>query len=262
VATHVDPEILIIDEILAVGDEHFSRKSKAKLNEFREQQKTIFLVTHDLGSLQRWCDQAAWIEDGRVRMLGEPAQIVAEYRHAVQDSEAEADAKLAEQRAKALKQPRSGPPAEPGRRWGSFAVELERVRVLGADRQPRELVEPGEPLALELKLRAHEPVGHTRVRISLTRGDGLLLWKSESPLFQPRPGVEQTFRLELPRLGLAGGDYWLNFTVEDEEGAAFDVQREVHMLGIRGSSNDQLLLAPTYSWELGNVELSPAVRAG
>ncbi|HEX8536303.1 MAG TPA: ABC transporter ATP-binding protein, partial [Cystobacter sp.] len=67
VATHVDPEILIIDEILAVGDEHFSRKSMQKMTEFRNAGKTIVIVTHDLGTLERWCDLAAWIDGGRIR---------------------------------------------------------------------------------------------------------------------------------------------------------------------------------------------------
>jgi lipopolysaccharide transport system ATP-binding protein len=59
VATHVDPDLLIIDEILSVGDEHFARKSTAKMDEFRRAGKTILLVTHDLGSLQARCDEAA-----------------------------------------------------------------------------------------------------------------------------------------------------------------------------------------------------------
>ena len=60
----MDPEILIIDEILSVGDEHFARKSAAKMEEFQKRGKTILLVTHDLGTLQRRCDLAAWLDAG------------------------------------------------------------------------------------------------------------------------------------------------------------------------------------------------------
>src|SRR5215831_4473182 len=66
VATHVDPDILIIDEILAVGDEHFARKSRAKMEEFKKSGKTMVLVTHDLGTVERWCDEAAWIDGGKI----------------------------------------------------------------------------------------------------------------------------------------------------------------------------------------------------
>ncbi len=83
VATHVDPEILIVDEILAVGDEHFAKKSMAKMTEFKKAGKTIVLVTHDLGTIERWCDMAVWIDAGRVRAVGNSAALVEEYRRAV-----------------------------------------------------------------------------------------------------------------------------------------------------------------------------------
>src|SRR5262249_22800860 len=87
VATHVDPEILLIDEILSVGDEHFARKSAAKMEEFRKSGKTILLVTHDLTTLQRRCDQAAWLDSGKLEASGSPAEVVAAYRAAVAESE-------------------------------------------------------------------------------------------------------------------------------------------------------------------------------
>src|SRR6266851_2939019 len=83
VATHVDPDILLIDEILAVGDEHFSRKSRAKMNEFKRSGKTIVLVTHGLSTVEEWCDQAAWIDDGKIRQMGDPREVVGEYMRTV-----------------------------------------------------------------------------------------------------------------------------------------------------------------------------------
>ncbi len=83
VATHVDPEILIIDEILAVGDEHFSKKSMAKMEEFKASGKTIVIVTHDLSTVERWCDHAIWIDGGKVRAQGRPKDLVADYQAAV-----------------------------------------------------------------------------------------------------------------------------------------------------------------------------------
>jgi lipopolysaccharide transport system ATP-binding protein len=90
VATHVDPEILVIDEILAVGDEHFSRKSRAKMTEFKRDGKTIVLVSHDLATVQAWCDMAAWIDGGVIRAVGNPRDVVAQYREAVELGEAQA----------------------------------------------------------------------------------------------------------------------------------------------------------------------------
>src|SRR5919198_2458209 len=89
VATHVDREILVIDEILAVGDEHFARKSMAKMNEFKQRGKTIVLVTHDLGTVERWCDLAVWIDAGKIRDAGDPRAVVAHYGRDVAEEEAQ-----------------------------------------------------------------------------------------------------------------------------------------------------------------------------
>lgn len=80
VATHVDPDILIIDEILAVGDAHFSKKSQAKMDQFKASGKTIVLVTHDLATVERWCDEAAWIDGGTLREVGKPSDVVKSYQ--------------------------------------------------------------------------------------------------------------------------------------------------------------------------------------
>ena len=85
------PDLLIIDEILSVGDEHFSRKSTAKMEEFRRAGKTILLVTHDLVSLQSHCDEAAWLDAGVLKAYGDPAFVVSEYRKAVAESEVVAE---------------------------------------------------------------------------------------------------------------------------------------------------------------------------
>ncbi len=92
VATHVDPELLIVDEILSVGDEHFAKKSQAKMTEFKTSGKTILLVTHGLDAVEKWCDLAVWIDGGKTRLMGSPAHVVAEYRRAVNAAEAQ-DAK-------------------------------------------------------------------------------------------------------------------------------------------------------------------------
>jgi lipopolysaccharide transport system ATP-binding protein len=91
VATNVDPDILIIDEILAVGDEHFQKKSMQRMSEFKKVGRTIVLVTHDLGTVQRWCERAVWIDGGRVRGDGPPERVIAEYRRAVAAAEAQAE---------------------------------------------------------------------------------------------------------------------------------------------------------------------------
>ena len=70
VAVHLDPDILLIDEALAVGDEAFAKKCEERIADFRKRGKTMVLVSHDLDAVERWCDEALWLGRGIVRAVG------------------------------------------------------------------------------------------------------------------------------------------------------------------------------------------------
>ena len=76
VAIHVDPDILLVDEVLAVGDEGFTHKCLDKFGEFKRRGKTILLVTHSLQLVERFCDEALWLDSGRIRGAGDPRRVV------------------------------------------------------------------------------------------------------------------------------------------------------------------------------------------
>ncbi len=80
VATDITPDILIIDEVLSVGDEAFQRKSAARMQEFRDQGATILMVSHSLDLIERMCQRAAWLHHGRLMEVGEPAAVIRTYR--------------------------------------------------------------------------------------------------------------------------------------------------------------------------------------
>ena len=83
VAVHVDPDILLVDEVLAVGDEVFVGKCLQKMDDFKKQGKTIVVVGHDLGLVEGWCDTALLLAGGRVAAQGDPSEVVAAYRRAL-----------------------------------------------------------------------------------------------------------------------------------------------------------------------------------
>ena len=89
VATNVDPDVLLIDEILAVGDEAFQRKSLDKLYELKRQKKTIIVVSHALSSISEICDEAIWLEKGEVKAIGPARKVVATYLREVNRKEEE-----------------------------------------------------------------------------------------------------------------------------------------------------------------------------
>ena len=87
VAVHMDPEVLLIDEVLGVGDEHFQHKSFARLKQFKDEGKTVFVVSHDLFAVQRLCERALWVQDGKLIMDDASPRVIEAYREAVAKQE-------------------------------------------------------------------------------------------------------------------------------------------------------------------------------
>src|ERR1700730_2989622 len=136
VAINVDPDVLLVDEVLAVGDEGFTHKCLDKFGEFRRREKTILLVTHSLNLIERFCDDAVWLDAGEKRAEGDPKRVIGAYLTAVEETEEQL---LAATTARAV-QEAAGPPtttltpapaADPSDnmfqategRWGSREVE-------------------------------------------------------------------------------------------------------------------------------------------
>ena len=87
VAVHMDPDVLLIDEVLSVGDEYFQHKSLDRLMQFKRAGKTIFVVSHDLNAVERLCERSFWIQAGRLVMDGPSPQVIQAYREAVDRQE-------------------------------------------------------------------------------------------------------------------------------------------------------------------------------
>ena len=87
VAIHVDPDVLLVDEVLAVGDEGFTHKCLDKFSEFRRRGRTILLVTHSLNLVERFCDEALWLDEGHAMAHGDPKRVVDAYLTAVEHTE-------------------------------------------------------------------------------------------------------------------------------------------------------------------------------
>ncbi len=259
VATHVDPDLLIIDEILSVGDEHFSRKSTAKMEEFRRAGKTILLVTHDLASLESHCDEAAWLDAGTLKAYGDPAFVVSEYRKAVALSEVQAETSPGSALTPAIhptgRQPRRGPPAEVGRRWGTFEAEVVAVHLRSPGGGERAVFDPVDALQVALVVEAEESLTKLSIEISLVSLDGTLLWRGAQAI---TAATTTTASLTLERLGLADGNYRLDLAVFAEDGrVCCDFQKGLHGFAVRSAAPAAGLLRLLHSWTVEPPVPSP-----
>src|SRR6059036_2612544 len=131
VAIHVDPDVLLVDEVLAVGDEAFTHKCLDKFAEFKRRGKTILLVTHALDLVHRFCDEALWLNDGNVRAQGDPKRVVDAYLLDVAASE---NRQLSSSAPSPETQAPSPEPADMFKanegRWGSREAEITQVALI------------------------------------------------------------------------------------------------------------------------------------
>src|SRR5947209_891652 len=174
VAIHVDPDVLLVDEVLAVGDEGFTHKCLDKFAEFRRRNKTILLVTHSLDLVERFCDEALWLDGGRAMTHGDPKRVVGAYLTSVERGE---EALMAATSAKAVEDAAPEPPRDAfvavEGRWGSREVEITDVTFLGPDRQPSHVFHTGDPMSIVVKVRAKEPTDDFVFGVGLFNAEGV-----------------------------------------------------------------------------------------
>jgi lipopolysaccharide transport system ATP-binding protein len=248
VAVHADPDILFIDEILAVGDEGFQQKCFDKINEFRRLGKTIILVSHDLASVQRWCDEVLWLEAGKVQERGMPRRIVDLYRQSI--AAQEADTAVVEHRRteEELQQAVAG---ESSNRWGSREVEIASVRMLHASGEEGYVFQSGEPTCIRLRYIVHRQVPEVAFGIAILRSDGLCCYGTNTEIERislPSLGDEGTVEVFLERLDLVAGTYHLDVAVHTIDGYPYDYHHELYSFSMKSDLQEVGVLRIPHSW--------------
>ncbi len=240
VATHVDPDVLIIDEILAVGDEHFSHKSRAKMDEFQKNGKTIVLVTHDLATVERWCQEAAWIDGGKIRVTGHPSMVVSEYRRAI----------ALEERNGSIR--RESPESE-----RIAPVQIERVQLASSSSSEPAVLGPEDPLQVRVDFKSRNGAVDVGFRIKLSRSDGLTIYEASTlaePELLPRPLPSSgTLQLQIERLGLAAGTYLVDAIVESAGGQSYGARIQPCTFRVDSDRTDRGIINLPHRWTIGRA---------
>ncbi|MBM9467708.1 ABC transporter ATP-binding protein [Nakamurella sp. YIM 132084] len=249
VAIHVDPEILLVDEILAVGDMQFQEKCREKFAEFKDQGRTVIVVSHGLGEMRTFCDEAAWLDHGRLVEVGPAVDIVDNYIEA---------GHLAR------------PVASGGMRHGSGEVIVERIELLDRDDEDTRQFRTGEPLTMRLHYRATERIERPVFAASLHSRDGQHLWSHHTWDAQYIPSAVSgsgSIDVAVPALPLQPGSFTVNTSVVDEELAhSYDqwvkaVQFDVVPGGTPRESGGVLVMQSTWRNLLPTGLVDPATSA-
>jgi ABC-type polysaccharide/polyol phosphate transport system ATPase subunit len=159
IAVHTDPEILLVDEVLAVGDQSFQFKCLQRIEKMRESGVSILFVSHNLDIVRRLCRQAIWLENGQVRLLGLSAQVIEEY--------------LRSSMSQDIKTFAEGDIHGRGRRWGSGEVIITKVEFCKGDGQFSHVFKTGETFVARIHYRAFKPIFRPAFGVAIYRDDGL-----------------------------------------------------------------------------------------
>ena len=274
VAIHVDPDILLVDEVLAVGDEGFAHRCLDKFAEFKRRGKTILLVTHALGLVERFCDEALWLDGGRACAIGDPPRVVGAYVTDVKKAE---ERQLAAGDAKAQRVVEPGPPwagsttapsnhpavgepppdmfrASEGR-WGSREVEIVDVSLIGDDERIGHLFHTGERMAVHLKVKAPKMVDDFVFGVSLFSVDGVCCYGTNTDIEMLRPQelvgeAEVVFTID--SLDLVEGTYKLDVAVHRRDGYPYDYHRLLYTFRVKSRTKDIGIYRPRHRWRFSS----------
>ena len=201
IATHVEPEILLIDEVLTVGDQAFQRKSSEKIEEFRRDGRTIVVVSHSLPAVQQLCKEVVWLEKGKLKMRGPSAEVIAAYTGESYTQHTAKDADFRE-------------------RWGTEAVRIDNIQLLSHSGSPIERVETNDPVTIRIRLTPQKTVPSCIVKVVITKLDGDTVWSATSLRSGATLSGSDTSQVnvEIPKLPLLEGTYYLTIACTDSTG--------------------------------------------
>jgi lipopolysaccharide transport system ATP-binding protein len=227
VAVHVDPQILLVDEVLAVGDLPFQRKCIARIRRFKKQGCSVIVVSHDLSMIRELCDDALWLEQGRMKRVGTAEEVVRAYSEdALQET---------------LRRTRAEWEAEANtsgtKRVGSREVEISTIDVISPDYEAREDLVCGEPLQLEISYFAPEPVRDPVFFVCIIEEEGRVHFKAATDsAYTNVPVVEGHGKLSLKvkNLQLEPGEYYVDVAVYEKDWRyAYDYHSRVYCMRVR-----------------------------
>lgn len=202
IASHVEPEILLIDEILSVGDQDFQRRSSEKIEEFRREGRTIVVVSHSLGLVQQLCKEVIWLDRGQIKQQGAAAEVISSYTGGSYAQHTEKD-------------------ENSRNRWGTGDARINSIELLDFNGAQVQVVDSSASVKIRFQLSAHTRLESPILRIQITKLNGDVIWATSTQrgtnMMRVLDGAA-TATLDISSIQLLEGTYYISASITDSTG--------------------------------------------
>jgi len=250
VAVHTEPQILLIDEVLAVGDIAFQQKCFERIRQFKAEGCTIVFVSHETGAVADLCDEVIWLRAGQIVAHDKADSVIDQYVTAMH-----AETKK--------RTPAQHPPVQASsgvelrvneNRFGSMEMEIAAVRLLDSARRPVTELESGQPLSIEIEYIAPQPIPNPIFSLTISRDDGFICYDTSTaatgvitPTVQDRGHI----MIHIERLDLNGGHYYVDIGIYERDWAyTYDYHWHVYPFTVQSGPHKHGILQLPHRWEL------------
>ena len=268
VAINVDADILLIDEILAVGDAAFQAKCFNRMREIKASGTTIILVSHSLGQIEQLCDRSIWIHEGKIKMEGIPRDVHPHYMDHMaemteraaekrrQEEARKAEGNAAEEQKNEAKEEKAEQPAEVKenpQRYGNRKAEITSISLNRPDKQDCHTLHSGEDAEIVIRYKAHETVQKAAFGIGIFRNDGVHCYGTNTVIdqledFDLEGSGSMTVRIS--KLPLLQGSYSMDIAIECDQGIPVDYYKNAIQFEVTSRLSEAGVMRVEHTWEL------------
>jgi len=260
IAINVNPEILLIDEVLAVGDASFVPKCLDRIDDFRRRKKTILFVSHDLSTVEKICDRVVWLKEGKIKTMGEPKRVVDAYLQDVTDKQEEDF----EKRKLVVEEEVDWEEERRENRWGKREIEIKKVRLKNLDGKEKNVFSPNEGMIVEMDVVSYSRIKDFVFGMGIFNSEGICCYGTNTNLEQFEPiSIEGEGKVacRIDKLSLVNGTYYLDVATHKKDGYPYDYHRNFYSFMVSSLHRDDGIYRPDHTWKFSSgIKINPPSR--
>jgi len=248
IAINVDPDILLVDEVLAVGDASFVPKCLNKINEFKRKGKTIVYVSHDLATVAQISDEVIWLNNGKIEMQGYPKRVVDAYLEYIgKKDEGKAGKKHVEEELEGLHNEE--------KRWGSKEIEINNVKMIDKKGKEKYIFDPDEPFSIEFSVSARQRETDFVFGVGIFNGAGIQCYGSNTLMENYKSAKiegQGKVKIYVSAINLIDGTYFLDLAVHKKDGYPLDYHHFQYTFKVASAYHDVGVSRIKHKWEFSD----------